>query len=264
MEPLYGRVRTHSDVFSDLIFNENSFLYGYISWSIVRRPNFSPCMRMISNHDFYFIVVNRFSSFWTAGDRSYRNHQMKLIIIGSPESKKNQNTIEKNEFYEWKIWKTIMETINENSFICIKINSWLSTIGPRQHPFLSSAHTGQFFQQLALPPIWLDGIKRELRQHFFLPPIPYRSIISTADSFEIKRGSRQHSFLSSAHTGQIWIFFSWNNPPKTTLYGGFLVVFISKDIFIYFPSWIEFWFYSIHSIDGMNKWSILIIYSFIK
>ena len=71
-DPLYGRVRTHSDVFSDLIFNENSPLYGYISWSTVRRSNFSPCMRMVSNHDLYFIVVDRPLSFWTAEDRSYR------------------------------------------------------------------------------------------------------------------------------------------------------------------------------------------------
>ena len=39
--------------------------------------------------------------------------------------------------------------------------------------------------------------------------------------FEIKRKFRQHSFLSSIHTDQIWIFFSWNNPSKTTLYGDF-------------------------------------------
>ena len=62
--------------------------------------------------------------------------------------RENQNTIEKNEFYEWKIWRTIMKTMNENNFICIKINSWLSTIELRQHPFLSSIHTDQFFQQL--------------------------------------------------------------------------------------------------------------------
>ena len=45
--------------------------------------------------------------------------------------------------------------------------------------------------------------------------------ISTTDFFKIKREFRQHSFLSSTHTDQIWIFFSWNNPPKTTLYEDF-------------------------------------------
>ena len=79
---------------------------------------------MISNHDFYFIVVDRFSSFWTAGNRSYRNHQMKLIITDPPRPRKNQDTIKKNEFYEWKIWRTIMGTMDKNSSICIKINSW--------------------------------------------------------------------------------------------------------------------------------------------
>ena len=76
-------------------------------------------------------------SFWTAENKSYRNHQMKLIIIDSSKSEKNQNTIEKNEFYEWEIWRTIMKIINENSFICIKINNWFSTIKFRQHFFLS-------------------------------------------------------------------------------------------------------------------------------
>ena len=63
-------------------------------------------------------------SFWTAENKSYRNHQIKLIIIDFLRSKENQNTIKKNEFYEWKIWRIIMKTMNENSFICIKINSW--------------------------------------------------------------------------------------------------------------------------------------------
>ena len=66
--------------------------------------------------------------FWTAEDRSYRNHQMKLIIIDFSGFRENQNTIEKNEFYEWKIWRTIMKTMNENSFICIKINCWLRKV----------------------------------------------------------------------------------------------------------------------------------------
>ena len=134
---MYERVRIHSDVFFYFIFNENSFLYGYISWSIVRRLNFSLCMRMISNHNFYFIVVDRFFSFWTAEDKSYRNHHQSISkkVVTSSKFKKNQNTIKKNKFYEWKIWRTIMKIMNENNFICIKINSWLNTIGSRQHFF---------------------------------------------------------------------------------------------------------------------------------
>ena len=152
-----------------------------------------------------------------------------------------------------------------NSSICIKINSWFSTIGSRQHSFLSPVSYRSIFSTASpSPPVWSDEIKRGSRQHPFLSPVPYRPIISTAGPPEIKRGSRQHSFLPPAHTGQIWIFFNWNDPSKTTLYGGFLVVFILKNISTYFPSWVEFWFYSIHPIDGMNKWSILIIYSFMK
>ena len=119
---LYEKVCTYSNVFFDFTFNEDS-LCTIIS--IVRRPNFSSCMRMISNHDFYFIVVNRFLSFWTAKDRSYRNHHQSISkkVVTSSKFKKNQNTIEKNEFYEWKIWRTTMKTMNENSFICIKINN---------------------------------------------------------------------------------------------------------------------------------------------
>ena len=258
---LYERIRTHSDVFSDFIFNENLSLYGYFSWSIVRRPNFSLCMRMISNHDLYFIVMDRFLSFWTAEDRSYRNHQMKLIIIGLSGPRENQNIIEKNEFYEWKIWRTIMKIMNENSFICIKINSWpqydrtssafLSIIinfnswfseqGFRQHFFLSSVSYRPNFNS------WFFRDQTGPSSAFISIIDSYRSIFSTAGSsrsneglastpfyhrliqvnlfnswpLSIKWGLRQHPFLSSAHTGQILILFSWNNLPKTTLYEDF-------------------------------------------
>ena len=60
--------------FFDFIFNENSFCTAI---SIVRRSNFSSCMCIISNYDFYFIVLNRLISFvnW---NKSYRNHQTKI------------------------------------------------------------------------------------------------------------------------------------------------------------------------------------------
>ena len=41
------------------------------------------------------------------------------------------------------------------------------------------------------------------------------------NSWFFSKKFRQHSFLSSIHTDQIWIFFSWNNFSKTTLYGNF-------------------------------------------
>ena len=63
--------------------------------------------------------------------------------------------------------------------------------------------------------------------------------ISTADSFLINRRFRQHSFLLSAHTGQILIFFSWNNPPKTTLY----------EDFWWFSYWRIFLFIFLHELN---------------
>ena len=38
-DPLYGRIRIHSDVFFDFTFNENSLLYGYINRA---SPEFQP------------------------------------------------------------------------------------------------------------------------------------------------------------------------------------------------------------------------------
>ena len=109
--------------------------------------------------------------------------------------------------------------MNENNFICIKINSWLSTIEFRQHFFLSiDFFLSSSFQQLILSNlIWSNEIPSA-----FLSITGFIQInILTANFFEIKRKLRQHSFLSSAHTDQIWIFFSWNNPSKTTLYKNF-------------------------------------------
>ena len=162
---------------------KNSYSFKRFFWFYIQRKfiytnlNFSSCMRMISNHDFYFIVVNRFFFFWTAENRLYRNHQMKLIIIDLSKSKENQNTVEKNEFYEWRIWRTIMKTMNENNFICIKINSWLSTKNFASISFYHRFRTDQFFQQLIFfsDLIRSDQIKRRFRQHFFLSSISYRS-----------------------------------------------------------------------------------------
>ena len=177
--------------FFDFIFNENSLCTVI---SIVCRPNFSSCMRMISNYDFYFIVVNRFFFFWIAENKSYQNHQMKLIIINSSKLKKNQNTIEKNEFYEWKIWRTIMKIMNKNNFICIKINSWFNTIKFRQHFFLSiTIFLSLSFQQLTFSDlIWLNKV---LSAFFFI--IDFIQInISTTDFF-VKISSAFISIIDS-------------------------------------------------------------------
>ena len=144
--------------------------------SIVRRPNFSSCMRMVSNHDLYFIVVDRFPSFWTAGDRSYRNHHQSISkkVVTPSGPRENQGTVKRDGFYEWGIWRTIMRTMGGNSSICIKINSWpqydrappapLPTIGPYRSIFSTAG------------PPWSDQIKRGPRQHLSLLSVPYRPI----------------------------------------------------------------------------------------
>ena len=76
-------------------------------------------------------IIIFISSLWIAFSLSEQlkiNH-IKIIKWNWSSStlsrfKENQNTIEKNEYYEWEIWRTIMKTMNENNFICIKINSW--------------------------------------------------------------------------------------------------------------------------------------------
>ena len=191
-------------------FNENSLCTAVLT---VRRSNFSPCMRMISNHDFYFIVVDRLLSFWTAEYRSYQNHHQSISkkIVTPSESKKNQNTIEKNEFYEWRIWRTIMNTMNENSFTCIKINSWLQY--DRASPALLSI-TIDFH---SWPPPWSDLIKRGSAS------TPFYHQSYTDQHFS----SRLLGRISPAPIPIIDPYrpnldlFSWNNPPKTTLYGDF-------------------------------------------
>ena len=139
-----------------------------------------------------------------------------------------------NEHNWWKI-------MSENSSICIKINSWLSTI--------------------------------ELRQHsFFLSLISYRSIFSTADFFRSNEGFVDIPFYHRFHTDQhfnswlpeinenfasthsyhwfiqinIWsassslqqspasTFDNWSIDHKFWSYEGFLMIFISKDIFTFF------------------------------
>ena len=129
-------------------------LYGYINRT---SPEFQSMHAYDQQSWFLFHRCRSFFSFWTAENRSYRNHQMKLIIIGPSRPKENQNTVEKNEFYEWEIWRTIMRTMNENSFICIKINSWFSTKDPASTPFYHRPRTDQFFQQLAS--LWSDLIR---------------------------------------------------------------------------------------------------------
>ena len=122
--------------------------------------------------------------------------------------------------------------MSENSFICIKINSWLSTIGLRQHFFLSIDFLSITIISTA-DPLWSDLIKRgsasthvyhrsHTDQHFnSWPPL-------------IKRGLRQHSFLSPAHTDQSLqqLAFLWSDEG------------LASTPFYHRPIQAKFWFFS--------------------
>ena len=120
------------------------------------------------------------------------------------------------------------------------------------------------------------------RQHFFLSPAPYRSIFSTAgpplirsDQIRSNGGFVSIPSYHRSHTDQhfnswlfeingnfastpfyhrliqvnIWFFFSWNNPSKTTSYEGFWW-FSYRRIFSSIFSFMElnFEFISFHSL----------------
>ena len=122
--------------------------------------------------------------------------------------------------------------MSENSFICIKINSWLSTIGPRQHFFLSIDFLSIIIISTA-DPLWSDLIKRSsvsthayhrfhTDQHFNSWPLL------------IKRRPRQHPFLPSTHIGQSLqqLIFLWSNEGS------------ASTSFYHRPIQIKFWFFS--------------------
>ena len=196
---------------------------------------YQSCVARISAHACVWSAIMIFiSSLWIVFSLSEQLKIDRIEIIKwnwslsiSSKLRKNQSTIERNEFYEWKIWRTIMKTMNENNFICIKINSW--------------------FQYDRIPSVFFS-IKRFFfisiiffLSSFILTANPFSDLIRSNEDFvsisfyhrfhtdqhfnswlfKIKRKPRQHSFLSSIYTDQIWIFFSWNNPPKTTLYEDF-------------------------------------------
>ena len=109
------------------------FLRFYIQRKFISVRLYQSCVARISAHTCVWSAIMIFIlSLWIAFSLS---EQLKIdrteiikwnwsssVFSGSRE---NQNTIKKNEFYEWKKWRTIMKTMSENNFICIKINSWL-------------------------------------------------------------------------------------------------------------------------------------------
>ena len=242
-DPLYGRVRIHSDVFFDFTFNENSFLYDYINRA-------SPEFQLMHVYDQQLC-----SLFHRCGSPPLFLNSWRWIVPKSSNEidhhrllsgpKENQNTIEKNEFYEWKIWRTIMRIMSENSSICIKINSWfrrapsasLPIIGPVQVNFFNS-----------WPPPWFD----QIRSNEGSVNTPFYHRFHTDQHFNSWSFEINGNFASTPSYYRfiqvnIWFFFSWNNSPKTTSYEGFWW-FSYRKIFspIFFFMRLNFEFISFH------------------
>ena len=122
--------------------------------------------------------------------------------------------------------------MNENSFICIKINSWFSTIELRQHFFLSTDLLSIIIISTA-GPLWSDLIKR----NFVSTHVYHRSHTDqhfNSWSFLIKRGPRQHPFLSPIHTDQSFqqLILFWSDEG------------LASTPFYYRPIQAKFWFFS--------------------
>ena len=98
-----------------------------------------------------------------------------------------------------------------------------STIGLRQHFFLSSSiSTADFLNRIFVSTSFYHR--------------PHTGQISTTDFFEIKRGPRQHSFLSSVHTDQFFqqlVFFDQMGIPPAPLFtiGSYRPTFSTADFF---------------------------------
>ena len=93
----------------------------------------------------------------------------------------------------------------------------------RQHFFLPPASYRSIFSTADLPP-WSDQIRSDQTKisSAFLSIIDFIQInISIADSSEINGNFASTSFYHRSIQANIWSFFSWNNPPKTTSYGDF-------------------------------------------
>ena len=116
---------------------ENSYSFRrffrlYIQRKFISVRLYQSCVARISAHAcVWSAIMILISSLWIVFSLSeqLKIDRIKIIkwnwsLSASSKPKKNQSTIEKNEFYEWEIWRIIMKIMNENNFICIKINSW--------------------------------------------------------------------------------------------------------------------------------------------
>ena len=114
------------------------FFRLYIQRKFTSVRLYQSCVARISAHACVWSAIMTFiSSLWIAFPLSEQLKIDRTEIIrwnwsssAPPGPRENQDTVEKNEFYEWGIWRTIMRTMDGNSSICIKINSWLHRVSP--------------------------------------------------------------------------------------------------------------------------------------
>ena len=112
---------------------------------------------------------------------------------------------------------------------------WSDQMKLRQHFFLSINSLFIIVISTAGPSlIWFD--QTEICQHFFLSPILYKS---TFQQLIFSKEPRQHLFLSSVHTGQIWTF-SAEITPRRQRYMEILDDFHIEEYFhlFFFMNWI--------------------------
>ena len=242
---LYERIRIHSDVFFDFTFNENSFLYDYINRA---SSEFQPMHVYGQQLCFLFHRCESLSFFlnswrWIVSKSSDEIDHHRFFS----EFRKNQNTIEKNEFYEWEIWRTIMKIMNENNFICIKINSWFRKASSAFFFIIDFVQINFFNSWFSL---WSD----QIRSNEDFVSISFYHRLHTDQHFnnwpfEINGNFASIPFYYRLIQTNIWFFFSWNNLSKTTSYEDFWW-FSYRRIFppIFFFMKLNFEFISFHSL----------------
>ena len=135
---------------------------------------------------------------------------------------------------------------------------WSDQTKFRQHSLLSSISYRSIFQQL----IFFDQTK--IPSAFFFIIDSYRSIFSTADFFWSNENSASTPFYHRLIQIKFW-FFSAEIIPRKQHYMKIFDDFHIEEYFhlFFFMNWILN-FISFNFINELNKWSILIIYLFMK
>ena len=128
---------------------------------------------MISNYNFYFIIWDRPILSFVNWNKSYRNHQMKLIIIRFRKKSWFLRSLKKIRKQLWKKW---MNIIDEELWVKIALYASKSTAdSDRFSP--AFFFINRFFFIIIISTadfslIWSDQTKP--CQHLFLPSISYR------------------------------------------------------------------------------------------